>query len=340
MAVGHREFFTEDEITADKLLGILDLTEPRQRRILDWVFTDDDNDEEIEMDVVVQDAQDAAPLAGFGDRTPFMKGRTIETIKIEPYHIKMGYPFNLESKHLQVGDNRVIAISDEGLNIAVASLEERRIKRHVAAIMAMLSNKVFSYTGNNLVISVPYDSWIPDISAPGTPWTTTTVEAASDVEDARGEFEGNTGQAPVTAWVSSKTASTIKKIEDVKKALDKQAPRDPDLRGQSYDQWSYGGLEWHVLRDSYRDAGVLQEPLPEGLVVLTVDSVDDTGGGSPIVMNKARNKLNRQDASSPFYEAFQTSKNPPIGGVGGYDNGIPSPAREGIIAHWQVYPTP
>ena len=350
MPIAQPSYLTPEEFDGELLGGILDETLPRHRRILDWVDVDADNDEEIEMEVLVQSADEAAPITGFGDRTPFTKGLEIETIKVEPYHIKIGYPFPLKSKHLEKRANRTIAISEEGVRLGMANLEERRVKRHLAAVMAMLNTKAFTYTGNGLVISVPYDSWIGDLDAPAQVGGVlenyvalndeVDAKPASAIEIMRGQFESRTGQAPTLAWISPQTAATFKELPDVKKHLEKQSPSDPDDRSESYERFFYNGIWFEVLRHSYKDGGVLKQPLPEGLAVVTVQSVDDRGGSNPIIMNKARNKLNNMDATTPTYEVFQTSKNPVSGGLGGYDNALPSPARENIIQHWQMYPTP
>lgn len=334
-------FFTPDQITALLLAGMLDETPPKHREILDFCSLVTHDTRHVEISVIVNQATGSSPITGFADRTPRSKGIEAQKRMIAPYHIKDGWNFDTESKHLTLAEDGGVSIDSEGLAFSVAQLEERRLNRVVQGVLAMLNSKQFVYHDpeDDKNITVPYDHLIGDLTAPTTDLNATSPAADFyfETDVMKQNYRDQTGQLPDLVFLSGRSAAMFKKSDDVKLIYAAQQSSDPDKYGATIDVFEFNGMTFVVLNHSYAlNDGSMSPAVTYGRAIVTCKKLNETGT-SPIEIHKAATKLNHNQPDRPWYDFVPVSLDPPEGFTRLYDNMLPSVHKKNSVMHWKMW---
>lgn len=123
---------------------------------------------------------------------------------------------------------------------------------------------------------------------------------------------------------------------DIKAKYQPIQPSDPDKTLETYDGFVFDGITFIVWHKMYMTPAGLQEPIGDGMAILTVGT-DPMTGSAPMVWHSAENVLNRKNATEAYFDSLVQGSDPKEIGVRMYDNGIPGPARKNLIRRWRVY---
>lgn len=338
MSVNVKRFYAPSEIDAELLDGVVDETEPRHREMLDFVQLITHDTTMVELQVIINQVDDASPLAGFAERTPRNKGLEATSRFVNPYHIKDGYDFDVESDYLNVSEAGEVTISREGVAFSADWLEQRRTNRLVEGLMAMLDAKQFTYKDEDKLIEVPYDHLIGDLAPPSTALNDAGAEPYFETDTMKSNYKDQTKQKPNLAFISDRTAAMFKKLAEVKQVYAAQQSSDPDNFGDTFEMFRFNGVLYVVMDHDYAlTDGTLAPAVKYGRAIVTVDRLAENGQ-SPIQLHKSSTKLNHSRPERPWYDFVEESKDPPAGFTRLYDNMLPNVGKKNAVMHWQMWP--
>ncbi|MDZ7703189.1 MAG: major capsid protein [Trueperaceae bacterium] len=331
------EFLTPEELTPEFFNGALDESEPRHREILSLVDLEQHDGEKIEQKVIVQQHDRQASIVGIVDRFPRVRGDKVETMLIDPFHIKNAKTFDESDDELQLDGNGSPVLAAEAVPTSVSFLEKLRTNLVVNAILSAITTKAFSYASGDMKIQLDFSEQVQDLTGPQTgDWDdNANCEPYVEQDAFINEFFDNTGQVPTRVLLSGKTASKIKQLDEVAATYQKQAPRDPDV--ETFEEFTFDNLMYRIMRKKRLDSsGSLVDAIPEGYGVVTVDTVDETDG-SPFLWHRAQTKR-QTDTSRPLYRSWVDGSDEVAAiSLGMQDNGIPGFAKRGIVMLYKFY---
>lgn len=334
-----KEFYTPEEITPEMLVGMVDETELRPKRILDFVDLIEHDSEKIERDIFVQQSDQFASIVGFSDSPIRTEGMIAERKSISPFHMKNYTEFDETNSKLMDVSGDSVAISSAGLAASTKSLESKRKNLQHWAVLAMINDREFSYQDDDLSITIPYTDEVGVLTAPGTKLDTLGA-ATAETDLMKTEYYRLNRQIPTLAFMSAATAAKFKAIADVKASFVPLQSSDPDLTASMFEGFLWNGIQWVILHEQYPILdGTLKDAIDSGRIIMTVENVDDPNpeaSGSPFKLHRASNNLNRNDTSGPRYSMFKVSEKPIKWGHDMYDNMIPGTAKRNAVMHWEA----
>lgn len=329
------EYYTPDQITPDFLAGAVDETQPRLMRVLDFAERVENETETIEIDVIIEQYDEAADLAGFSDSSKLVKGREATKRLVQPFHVKNSYPFMVTDRGRYVQrQGSSYTISGEGVAAAIEYLEQRRRNLLRIALLAMMNDRQFVYAKDKLKITVPYTQDIGKLTTPGTKLGDGGFDLTKFIYDLKQEFYTAAGQLPTTVFMNSNSGGKLLQNSSLKAAFLASQSSDPENSGQLWESFNYGGINWNILHEKYpRLDGTLADPIDNGRLVATVDQVQAVGpeAGAPFKILSAENVLNNFDAGSPYYDTYSLGEDPWGMAVRLYDNMIPAVMKRNIV---------
>lgn len=329
------EFLTPEELTPEFFNGAVDETVTRHDAILEEVELRQHDDTAIEQRVIVQQSDRQASIVGSVDRFPRVRGDKVETMRISPFHIKNAKTFDEADDELALDANQSPMLTPDGVSNSVQYLERLRRNLVVNAILSAATTKAFSYSSGDITIQLDFSDQVIDLTDPGTDWDQSSVNPYDEQNTFIDEFFKATGQRPTRVFVSGKTANTLRLVDEIAKTYQMQAPRDPEV--DTWDGFDFDSMAYNILRKQrLKSDGSLTDAIPEGYGIVTVDTVDETGG-SPLLWHRARTKR-QTDTSGPLYRSWQDGSDEVAAmSIGMQDNGIPGFAKRSIVMLYKFY---
>lgn len=351
-----RRFLSVEELTPAFLAGVLPEPQgaPNHREVLDFVglrqyeWNSDFPQGAILRRHRVEPKDERAAIVGFADRSIRLGEEEFVTTLLEPFHIKNSKMHGVKSPYYRLGENANTAEIDEAAVVRdTARLDRARLNLVVEAFLAMCNDKQFRYVSgstdaeSDLVITIPYDHEIFDLTDAGAhPDSNNALNGANpetlyEYRQMKAEYRKEYGANPNLIFVNSATAAKILTNADIKAQYTPLSSSDPDRIPQTYDSFMYDGIRHVVWHNTYQTAQGESEPVDDdyGIVTRTESAID---GGPPLRWNRAQTRLNRQDASQPYFQGLMQGDEEPDIGVRMYDNGIPTPADKGIVQKWKM----
>jgi len=344
MALETREYYTTDELDSAMLSAMVDELEPRAYEILNYVQRIDNEGKKVTVKVRTYQAQDAAPLVGFADRTPLSKGFEADEFDAYPYHVKEGWEATVESPFL-VRNGEVFAIDAAGVMAGMGFLEERRLELLAMLWHTALNEKQFTWRDQpdpnkptKKIVSMDYSEEIYDLTAPGVDLDNDASKIFLEIDEMSEEYFEASGFFPDTAFVNGKSLNTLKGHPQIYKTIRPQATDEPDRSMSVRDSIEISGITFIALRGKYTSpTGTQVGPVDDGRAIVTSTSKRFEDGQGILRHECCRNILNNNDASQAYYSSYETSKRPPGIALDMYDNGVPVIAHRKGVAHWQMW---
>lgn len=330
------EFLTPEELTPEFFAGALNEAEERHREILSLVDLEEHDGEKIEQEVIVQQHDRQASIVGIVDRFPRVRGDKVETMLIDPFHIKNAKTFDESDDELQLDSAGMPMLAQSGMASAMNYLEKLRQNLVVNALLSAITTKGFTYSSGDMKIQLDFSDQVKDLTPPSSgDWDdNANCEPYVEQDAFINEFFDATGQRPTRVLVSGKTAATLKQLDEVAATYQKQAPRDPEV--ETFEEFVFDSMLYRILRKKRLDSsGSLVDAIPEGYGVVTVDTVDETNG-SPFLWHRAQTKR-QTDTSGPLYRSWVDGEEVAAISIGMQDNGIPGFAKRSIVMLYKFY---
>ena len=330
-------YYTPEEITPQLLSGAVDETQPRLSRVTEFAERLERDSENIEIEVMIEQYDEAAHVVGFSDSSILVDGMKATRRVINPFHIRNASAIKAGDRRGEVmrqGDGFVV--SQDAINRRIAYLERRRSVLQRIALLSMINDRQFTYNDpeRKIKISIPYVADIGKMAAVATKIGAAGFNMTAYLYATKSEFYKASGQVPTHAFMNSKTGG--KAIEDpgLRAAFEAAQSSDPDNSGRLFDSFTYGGINFNILHEQYPLLdGTLKDPIDDGRIVWTVEEVEGTGeeAGSPFKILSAENIFNNDDAGSPYFDSYHISDDPFQIGVRMYDNMIPTILKKNIV---------
>ena len=336
-----KEFYEPHELTPDLLAGMADETEYRPREILNFVDPVSHDSSKIELKVLVQQVDRFANIVGFSDSSIRTEGVKTELRFISPFHVKNYEEFRLTDENpttMQKSADGTVTVSTAAIQGSTAMQEDRRLNLLQWSLLAMINDKQFSYADGDIMVTVPYNDDIGTLTAPSVALNNSSAEIFKEILAMKNAFLRASGQRPTLAFMSATTGGKFIQIPEVNAAFRAQQSSDPDKLDDMTESFVWNGIRWVIMHEEYPSVdGTLKDPIAANRMVMTVDRVMDPNpivSGNPFKMHRASNQLNGNDASRPYYDMFDVSKDPLAVGHRLYDNWIPMPAKRNVVFHW------
>lgn len=351
--MARKTYLSRAEITPEFLDEIAEETPPVHREVL--MFAERVEHPQTEggkmvLRVMTTPYNKLAPIVGFADRALPIGGDSFRDTLVEPFHLKPSTEYNATtpgaSKDAQGGLN----VPAELIASDTMKLEAARLNSLVEMTLAMVGSKAYAYADNpdpdkaTVNITVSYAQEIPDLTAAGgggaDDFSGAAPKSLFEIQQMKTEYSrlaGNMGKAPDTVFCGPTTYATLLQSPDIKDKHQPIQPSDPDLTGNVFEGFTYGGLDFICWRHDYMTASGLVEPLPDGITVVT--RAKDPAMGLPIRVHAMANLLNDQDASAPkfMFDGAAGIPESPQARLICYDNFVVAPAARNRLAHWRVY---
>ena len=352
-----KEYLRAQDMGPDFYEGALDETIIPHREVLDFMARVDHEmvpnmaSGAILRKIVKLPAKGRAAITGFADKSVAIGMSEAREEMVEPYHIKNWVPHNIRHPGYQPGANGGQPTLDQfAAAMGAEQLEQYRLNLVVECAISMLVNRRFTYMDgptiddSDFIINVNYETEIAILPAPvGDDFSNPdTVKWRKEMRLAKSNYRALDGiDFPFTvAFVSAQTAATLMDIDSMIAPYVPLQSSDPDRFAETYDAFMVDGVTFIVWHKDYINPDGESAPIPEGMALVTVPT-DPLTGQPPIEWHSAANKLNRGDATGPYYDTkVERDGELPEIGPKLYDNGIPTPSRRNLIAQWQMYPTP
>jgi len=332
-----KDWYTPEEVDPSILALMRRQISPKQRKILDYVGVDADNEGTIEREVYIQDNRQMANIRGFTDPSIRLQGLDTEKQVITPYHIRNHYEFEKDSD-FTTKNGGVWQVNPAGMRHSQETvLEPARRNLLVFGFLSMINDQQFSYQDPDVgPITVPYQEHIGSLPNPGNWLGGGNFDPYDEVRTMKAEFYKATGQLPNLVFGSPSVLGPWASLSAVEAKFQPQSPDDPDLTGQTFETFQFAGITFVVLYDQYPDqSGGLNPAIKDKHLAVTASEVEGVGG-PPMVLRKAANDENEGDASEPYYWMDEHTTNPWSGATYIYDNFIPDVAKKGIVRLWKV----
>lgn len=344
-------YLRPEDMDAEFMMGLVEGTTIPHREILD--FTERKEHAAIEgkpsgailRRVHTKKRSRRASIAGFADRSINLRDDQFREVMIEPFHIKNKSTYGPGDAGYALDAQGQATLDEADVVRAVDGLENARLNLVTEAILSMIDSKQFRYEdGQDLIITLSYAADIGDLPDAGSfpasngTFDSADAEALIETRGAKAAYRAQPGiDFPFTmAFINPTTASYMMRNKQIKAIYQPFMPSDPDRTAETYDGFVFDGVTWIILHKTYTTAQGDLPAIADGYAVVMVP-MDPKTGEKPIIWHSCQTIFNRNDASAAYYDTITEGEDPPSISPRMYDNGVPAPARRGLIARWKLY---
>lgn len=351
-----KNYLLREDMDPEYLSDLIDLENIPHREVLDFVervdhgYADQMRKGGIKRRIAKIKKTKKANIVGFASRSIRVGQGQYSEVFVEPFHIKNSMMFGPEDHGYELTDGNEPILDDVQVDRATNYLENLRVNLVVEGFLAMCGERRFMYMdGEDLdssehIISIDYTFEIPDLTDAGThPGKVGDIDSADfsflyEIRRAKAEYRKLAGNDVTFTRVfgSDTTMARIGALAEVSKAFTPLSSSDPDNRASTYEGFMFDGVEFITWHKEYALDEGLSTPLPDGLLIATVET-DAKTGTAPMIWHSAENILNRKNALNAHFDGLVTGDEIKEIGVKMYDNGIPAPSRENVLTRWRVY---
>lgn len=330
------EYLKYSRITPGLLRGMRRRRDVVQRRLLDFaeVETNDTDDGKIRREVRVREVQ-SSQIRGYLEPSVAVRDARIEDQRIEPFHISEHVPHDVNDEGVdRTGENDdEFEISRERLRDDIDILEPRRRELYTFALVSAIDNEQFTFdNGEDKRITVPYSDYMLDLGSSSNTVGGGSFSPYQSMNEAKEAFAQENDAPPNQALISGQTRANMLQNSEIRDAMKPVQPLDRPETQMAFQAFEWEGILWNVLYRTVTDeAGNAQQPISNNKWILF-----NTEQGAPFSLQKVNNTRNGGDASEPFYEVIEESRNPLHIITQVYDNVIPDYREKHAVAKYDV----